>query len=79
MLTYIYFNFFLTPKWFLLGFSTAAPQEKWDLLTAVCLERKPIITQELTEIEKEFKDYLAQVELERSLRNDFEIKHDIES
>ncbi|XP_050293780.1 39S ribosomal protein L46, mitochondrial isoform X2 [Anthonomus grandis grandis] len=53
--------------------TTGCLKEKWDLLTAVLVERKPVIAPELTDLEKEFKDYIAAVEYERSLRNETEI------
>ncbi|ENN75252.1 39S ribosomal protein L46, mitochondrial [Dendroctonus ponderosae] len=53
--------------------SSATFSEKWDLLTAVLIERKPVTSPELTGIEKDFKEYLSAVEFERSLKNDTEI------
>lgn len=50
--------------------------EKWDLLTSVCLERKPVISPSLNKLETEFQKYLLQVELERSLKSDHEIRHE---
>ncbi|KAF7279866.1 mitochondrial ribosomal protein L46 [Rhynchophorus ferrugineus] len=49
-------------------------REKWDLLTAVVIERKPIISPALNDLEKAFQDYLSEVEFERSLKNNTEIK-----
>ncbi|CAH0559513.1 unnamed protein product [Brassicogethes aeneus] len=58
--------------------TTSLVNEKWDLLTAVCLERKPVITQELNEIQKEYEELLAEVEFERSLKSDHELQHELE-
>ncbi|XP_030756925.1 39S ribosomal protein L46, mitochondrial [Sitophilus oryzae] len=54
--------------------TTAELKQKWDLLTAVLIERKPVIIPELNELEKAFQDYIGAVEFERSLKNDFEIR-----
>jgi large subunit ribosomal protein L46 len=56
-------------------FSTATTlKEKWDLVTAVCLERKPLITTPLTKLELDYKNLLSQVEFERSLKSDHEMR-----
>ncbi|XP_066252846.1 large ribosomal subunit protein mL46 [Euwallacea similis] len=49
-------------------------KEKWDLLTAVLVERKPLISPEITGIERKFKEYLSTVEFEKSLKSDIEVK-----
>jgi large subunit ribosomal protein L46 len=49
-------------------------KEKWDLVTAVCLERKPLITTPLTKLELDYKNLLSQVEFERSLKSDHEMR-----
>ncbi|XP_076674519.1 mitochondrial ribosomal protein L46 isoform X2 [Andrena cerasifolii] len=48
--------------------------EKWDLLSAVCLERHPIITKPMQDIETRFQETLKQIEFENSLLSDFEIQ-----
>lgn len=48
---------------------------KWDLVSAVCLERKPIITPPLAGMEKTVVSMLKQKELEESLLNDHELRH----
>ncbi|KAK9296885.1 hypothetical protein QLX08_009276 [Tetragonisca angustula] len=48
--------------------------EKWDLLSAVCLERHPVITKSMLDIETRFHDMLQQVELENSMISDFEMQ-----
>uniref|UniRef100_A0A8D8Y964 Large ribosomal subunit protein mL46 n=1 Tax=Cacopsylla melanoneura TaxID=428564 RepID=A0A8D8Y964_9HEMI len=47
---------------------------KWDLMSAVCLERKPVITKELNEIEKKVQSLMWEVELENSLKSDHELR-----
>lgn len=58
--------------------SPGVTKEKWDLLAAVCVERKPVIIPELNKLEKEFKEYLADLELRNSLKNDMEIRNEAE-
>ena len=48
--------------------------EKWDLLSAVCLERHPVITKPMQDIEARFQETLKQIEFENSLLSDFEIE-----
>lgn len=52
--------------------------EKWDLFSAICLERRPIITPELNEIEREFKQLLSDLEHEKSLKSNYEVRHETE-
>ncbi|RZC36700.1 39S ribosomal protein L46, mitochondrial, partial [Asbolus verrucosus] len=47
-------------------------------MTAVCLERKPVIVQELNKLESDYKNLLAEVEFERSLKSDHEVRHEKE-
>ncbi|XP_060526789.1 large ribosomal subunit protein mL46 [Cylas formicarius] len=49
-------------------------KEKWDVLTAVLLERGPVITRAMNDLEKAFSEYLSAVEYERSLINEVELK-----
>ncbi|XP_076183636.1 mitochondrial ribosomal protein L46 [Ptiloglossa arizonensis] len=48
--------------------------EKWDLLSAVCLERQPIITKPMQDIQIRYQNMLQQIEFENSLMSDFEIR-----
>ncbi|KAJ8984630.1 hypothetical protein NQ317_009858 [Molorchus minor] len=57
---------------------TSTSREKWDLLSAVCIERKPIITPALNELEREYRQYLSEVEFEKSLKSDHEVRHEAE-
>ncbi|XP_055998975.1 39S ribosomal protein L46, mitochondrial-like [Ostrea edulis] len=47
--------------------------EKWDLVGAMYLERLPVITPPLRKIEKRYKEYRHQIEVENSLLSDYEI------
>ncbi|XP_011883466.1 PREDICTED: 39S ribosomal protein L46, mitochondrial [Vollenhovia emeryi] len=55
-------------------FCTATATGKWDLYSAVCLERHPVITQPMQEIEQKFHDLLKKIEYENSLKSDYELK-----
>lgn len=58
--------------------STNTPKSKWDLITAVCLERKPVIVPPMNEFEEKFHKYITRVEYERSLKSDHEMRHELE-
>lgn len=47
---------------------------RWDLMSAVCLERKPVISREMNETEKNFSKMLARIELENSHKSDHEMR-----
>ncbi|XP_076653659.1 mitochondrial ribosomal protein L46 [Halictus rubicundus] len=47
---------------------------KWDLFSAVCLERHAIITKPMEDIERRYQQMLDQIEFENSLLSDFEIQ-----
>ena len=49
--------------------------ERWQLLSAVCLERLPVVTQEMNAIEQEFARLMATMELEYSCLSDHELRH----
>ncbi|XP_017784682.1 PREDICTED: 39S ribosomal protein L46, mitochondrial [Nicrophorus vespilloides] len=57
------------------GCCTAATG-KWDLITAVCLERRPIIGPEMSDMEKQFSKQLSEIELERSHKSKHEVEHE---
>lgn len=46
----------------------------WQLHSAVCLQRHPVITTELNELEKNYKNYLNEVEIDQSLLSDHELQ-----
>jgi large subunit ribosomal protein L46 len=48
----------------------------WQLFSSVCIQRCPVITQNKTLIESEFTKVLAQIEYERSLKSDHELRHE---
>ncbi|XP_033647535.1 39S ribosomal protein L46, mitochondrial-like [Asterias rubens] len=56
----------------------SAPSEskspRWDLMSAVCLERYPVVSQELTQIETEYMTMQETVELENSLLSSHEMQ-----
>ena len=54
--------------------STSSPS-KYDLYSAVCLERLPLITPELNVIQSAMRDALHKHEIARSLYSDHEMKH----
>lgn len=60
----------------LIRFNSTTRKEKWDLLTAVCIERKPQIVPDLTGIQKEFNEQLKSVEFEKSWKSAHEIRHE---
>lgn len=53
-------------------------KHKWDLLSAVCLERHPITTKPKTELESKFQQMLACIEFEGSMKSDHELRHEID-
>ncbi|CAG9865044.1 unnamed protein product [Phyllotreta striolata] len=58
--------------------SGTVSKEKWDIFAAVCLERKPVITPKLNELEKEYEELSKTIEFERSVKSDFELRHESE-
>lgn len=59
-------------------FGTATATKKWDLYSAVCLERHPVIIQSMQEIELKFHNMLKKIEYENSLKSDHELKKEKE-
>lgn len=49
-------------------------KEKWDLVGAVCVERHPVISRSMNELEAKFKQLLEQLEFENSMKSDHEIR-----
>ncbi|XP_017886981.1 39S ribosomal protein L46, mitochondrial [Ceratina calcarata] len=47
---------------------------KWDLLSAVCLERHPVITRPMQDLETRYQEMLEQIQFENSLMSNFELK-----
>ena len=52
----------------------AGGKEKWDLVAAVCLERRPVVTPALGEKEAAMVELVRQKELEGSMLSDHELK-----
>lgn len=50
--------------------------EKWDLQAAICLEKRPKVLPQLSELETQFQKVLSQVEMENSLKSDFELRNE---
>ena len=48
---------------------------KWDIMAAVCIERPPYVTPQLSELEQKMMGMLEQKELEESMLNDHELRH----
>lgn len=53
---------------------STATTGKWDLYSAVCLERHPVITQPMQEIELKYYNLLKKIEYENSLKCDHELR-----
>ncbi|KAK2869395.1 hypothetical protein Q7C36_001266 [Tachysurus vachellii] len=51
-----------------------SPPSPWVLHGAVCLQRLPVISQDLSPIEEKFMELMRQMELERSLLSDHELR-----
>ncbi|XP_070157217.1 large ribosomal subunit protein mL46 [Polyergus mexicanus] len=56
------------------AFGSTAITRKWDLYSAVCLERHPVITQPMQEIELKYYNILKKIEYENSLKCDHELR-----
>lgn len=48
----------------------------WDIVTGVCVERLPVVTPPLNDIQKKYKDLLYTLEIEKSLKSDHELRHE---
>ncbi|XP_050664956.1 39S ribosomal protein L46, mitochondrial [Leptidea sinapis] len=51
-------------------------QSSWNIVTGICVERLPVVTPPLNEIQKKFKDYLSAREFENSLKSDHELRQE---
>lgn len=49
---------------------------QWDIMAGICLQRKPVITKSLSDIEVKYQTILQEIEFERSLKSDHELRHD---
>lgn len=57
------------------GFHTSQQTSSWHIVGALCLERKPIVTQTMNKLEKEYWEMLKKIEVEESLLSDHELRH----
>ncbi|CAB3223363.1 unnamed protein product [Arctia plantaginis] len=48
----------------------------WDIVTGVCIERLPVVTPPLSEIQNKYKDLLYTLEVEKSMKSQHEIRHE---
>lgn len=55
-------------------FGSATTKRKWDLYSAVCLERHPVIIQPMQELELKFYNMLKKIEYEKSLKCNHELR-----
>lgn len=53
--------------------------EKWDLYAGVVLERKPVLTPEMTPLEKEYSTLLSKYEFELSKKSSHEVRKEKDS
>lgn len=51
-------------------------QVKWDIMAGICLQRKPVITKSLTDLEVKYQNILQEIEFEKSLKSDHELRHE---
>ncbi|XP_066594481.1 large ribosomal subunit protein mL46 [Prorops nasuta] len=54
--------------------TVAEKTRKWDLYSGICIERQPVITAPMKEIELQFSNLLKQIEFENSLKSDHELR-----
>ncbi|KAK0172348.1 hypothetical protein PV328_005680 [Microctonus aethiopoides] len=57
---------------------SSATKPKWDLLSAVCVERHPLITSVKTDLEEAYQNMLNQIEFENSMKSDHELNIEME-
>jgi len=55
--------------------ASSLPESSWLLASAVCLERLPVVTPNLTPFQQKIKTYYDQIDLENSLKSDHEVRH----
>ena len=59
----------------MLSISCRRLQEQWQLMSAVCLERFPVVTKDKNAIEANIQEMLNQLEFENSHLSDHELRH----
>ena len=55
--------------------STTSTRLKWHLVSAVCLQRMPVMTPQMNWLEQKIYDLMKIVEANRSLYSDHELRH----
>lgn len=61
-------------QWAKLNVKTAGAASPWALHGAVCLQRLPVVSQDRSPIEEDFMELMRQIEFEKSLLADHEVK-----
>lgn len=56
--------------------AAAGAKDKWDLYAGILVERLPVVSKSLNDLERQFQDMLSKVEYENSYKSDFELKHE---
>jgi hypothetical protein len=69
----------MTPTTLPLAPPPPPPKQKWDLFAGVVLERRPLLSQEMNPLEKEYADLMAKHELEMSKKSDHEVRKEIDA
>lgn len=69
-------NHFRNVNMFKAIYSRVYSTKQWDIMTGICLQRKPVITKSLTDIEVNYQNILQEIESEKSLKSDHELRHD---
>ncbi|XP_059473751.1 large ribosomal subunit protein mL46 isoform X2 [Neocloeon triangulifer] len=52
----------------------AVAKKKWDLVSSVCVERPPVISADLTELEERMQSMLCKIELQQSIKSNHELR-----
>ncbi|CAG9119308.1 unnamed protein product [Plutella xylostella] len=58
------------------GVNTSSSTGTWDVLAGLCIERLPVVTPPLNDMQKKYKKLLDTIEIERSLKSDHEIRRE---
>lgn len=61
--------------------ASSAPSKyplKWELISAVCLERLPVISPPMKPIELEFSKMVERIDIQKSLKSDHELRFEEE-
>ena len=55
--------------------SNKTPSTQWNLYASVCVERMPIITCEMNDLEKRYSQLINEMNIRKSLLSDHELRH----